>query len=1488
MRREEFEDDEVTASSSEEDEQGAGGADGSTDDDDGAPSSSPASASQEEEDDDDDMMEDDEEEDDESDDDEDDEPQRQADPRFQAAGDDDDDDDDASDDSDGDGGNKAAPKRRRHEPRPPAARHQANNSDNDEEQRAMLAGELTPEEALLRVEARELAAGARRQLRRREKAAGEAAAALLRALRASMPADGRLPADARALAGGFMDALLGREAADLVARSAAAPPPAGAVRVGAAALGAALAERLAAGGGAAEAVVVVDVALVLPAGVLAHKDHVGYRYHARRAVYLAAVAAHLSGGGGAAAGSSGGGKKKKSSNKQQPGPEFAPSSYFRGWRQQWVPGGAGGGDPTLPRLMLWPPSAEGAAAANARAAAAGGLALRVTAVPPSPAVMPPHRLHPDRNNVRWVAKPAEVTAAAVASPPAPEQQQQQQCWLPTPGYNAALLLEAHALAHASELRAAFGLLAPSSSSSSSSSSHRARAESMADAFALLQLWARRAGVAAAAAVGGAGSGAAPPPAVALAAGGFPSPGPARCPDGLSDHFLAMLLAHCCGVEQEEEEEEVGEHDTATPPPPLHPLQALRAALRALADPSPWCGGKGVSMARRREGEDAGQKQQRADPDKRPPGAKPWARRHEVAFVARDGWCNLAAGVSAGALAQASAAARRALALLERPAAGSASQALECVFMDAPPTAAAFDYVWRVRMPPLRVRESERSNGGEGNGAAATASAAAATSTTPPAPLLGSEAGRAGLLLGAALHAHAAGDVTGGLAREQERRAEGWARRALGDRAALLRALAREPPALPRRGPCEDASRVLGDGAGESMFLVLPERVGDGASKRAPPHVGANGQGGKQGKNRRQQQQEEDDDDGSDDEGDADPPNHPTTAPVLIACVADPGQASRLVDVGPSADDAKQATRFRALWGARAELRRLADGQICESVSWAADVGADARHAVPDLAVAHVLGRHLPAGTEVVGCASALDPALRLPEESEEEEEEDDEARGGSSSDAPFEDSDAAAMRAAEGALERLARALRSLPQGQGEAGASPGIPLRVVAALPASAAAGRRTLPFPPRPHPLATPAAASATERPLADLASAALGPAAAPFADAALGRRHLCKDAAAFGGGGALASAAPLLLLPRCLADPIVVVAQLEGSGRWPEEPRAFAKMKLAMAAQLAQALARAHPGSCARASAVELDVGAADAQGAAAAAGIARAGSLPAAGSGDASSWPEEVEAAGGAVELLWEGFAARVVLQTDRDAAAKQRAFAVAQAFAASASASGGGNNPAAAARLLLRPDLLRLRAPPEPSVATSHHGLVAAVAAAHPAFAPTCRLAARWVGCQLLGGGGSEGGGLRHEAVELLVAAVFGRAVAGAGAGAGAGASANCGATGGGASTAALCAAPASRVAGFLRFLRLVEHFPWQHRPLVVDPLGELAAGVVEGGGQSGGEGARRTAAAEAALAARRQAAANLREAAGARGDGASRCTSAMFIATPRDMEISYW
>ena len=72
---------------------------------------------------------------------------------------------------------------------------------------------------------------------------------------------------------------------------------------------------------------------------------------------------------------------------------------------------------------------------------------------------------------------------------------------------------------------------------------------------------------------------------------------------------------------------------------------------------------------------------------------------------------------------------------------------------------------------------------------------------------------------------------------------------------------------------------------------------------------------------------------------------PSPPPPQVVAVADPAKVSRLVDMGPAADNAKLAARFRAFWGARAELRRFPDGTISEAVVW--DTDHARRHTIPD-------------------------------------------------------------------------------------------------------------------------------------------------------------------------------------------------------------------------------------------------------------------------------------------------------------------------------------------------------------------------------------------------------------------------------------------------------------------------------------------------------------------------------------------------------------
>jgi U3 small nucleolar RNA-associated protein 22 len=159
----------------------------------------------------------------------------------------------------------------------------------------------------------------------------------------------------------------------------------------------------------------------------------------------------------------------------------------------------------------------------------------------------------------------------------------------------------------------------------------------------------------------------------------------------------------------------------------------------------------------------------------------------------------------------------------------------------------------------------------------------------------------------------------------------------------------------------------------------------------------------------------------------------TRRSICVGVLVDPVQVLRLVDVGPAADDVKAAAKWQALWGSKSELRRFQDGRICEVVAW--EVPPDCRHTIPDLAVTYLLGRHLPPGTTVNGCAGVFDQVLQP-------------QRGVS---------DIAAGRAAAAAFDKLSKQLRALSD----------VALKVVGVQPLSAVT-RHTPGFYPQPHPLA------------------------------------------------------------------------------------------------------------------------------------------------------------------------------------------------------------------------------------------------------------------------------------------------------------------------------------------------------------------------------------------------------------------------------------
>jgi U3 small nucleolar RNA-associated protein 22 len=133
--------------------------------------------------------------------------------------------------------------------------------------------------------------------------------------------------------------------------------------------------------------------------------------------------------------------------------------------------------------------------------------------------------------------------------------------------------------------------------------------------------------------------------------------------------------------------------------------------------------------------------------------------------------------------------------------------------------------------------------------------------------------------------------------------------------------------------------------------------------------------------------------------------------------------------------------------------------------------------------------------------------------------------------------------------------------------------------------------------------------------------------------------------------------------------------------------------------------------------------------------------------------------GGIEVLAEGFAFRLHLHSGREeptaAAAAAARAAAAAAGAALAAAAQGSALPGLAVAVARaagagagKPGASPPQPLPELLARSWHHGLIAGVANANPAFAPSVRLAQRWLGAHMLSNH------LAPEAIELIAAAAF--------------------------------------------------------------------------------------------------------------------------------------
>ncbi|KAF2267649.1 pre-rRNA processing protein Utp22 [Lojkania enalia] len=77
--------------------------------------------------------------------------------------------------------------------------------------------------------------------------------------------------------------------------------------------------------------------------------------------------------------------------------------------------------------------------------------------------------------------------------------------------------------------------------------------------------------------------------------------------------------------------------------------------------------------------------------------------------------------------------------------------------------------------------------------------------------------------------------------------------------------------------------------------------------------------------------------------------------LLINFATNPITANRTVDLGPTAENKREAASFRQFWGEKAELRRFKDGSIRESIVWSTK---NTSVLVLEQIISFILGKHL--------------------------------------------------------------------------------------------------------------------------------------------------------------------------------------------------------------------------------------------------------------------------------------------------------------------------------------------------------------------------------------------------------------------------------------------------------------------------------------------------------------------------------------------------